>query len=101
MRDYPLIMRGYLWLGALLLVIMLLFGGCGFTPQGDLVRSAVAQRGADAYDEGLANAEWFMCTAASIGSIRRNYCRTQDDCTRYLDFCQGVVQMRGLAVEAE
>lgn len=93
-------MRSYLWLGVLLGVIMLFFGGCGFTQQGDIARAAVATKGAQAYDEGLANAEWFMCVAASIGSIRRNYCRTQDGCMRYLDFCQGVVRMRGLAAEA-
>ena len=51
---------------------------CGFTPQGDLVREAVRDKGAQAYDEGLANSVWFICNAASVGSIRRTFGRNMD-----------------------
>lgn len=59
----------------LILPIMLLLalGGCGFTSQGNQVRQGVATYGAQAMDEGLINAEWFVCKAASVGSIQRRY----------------------------
>jgi len=51
----------------------LLLQGCGFTAQGDFVRGAVENYGAQAYDEGLVNAEFFMCKSASVGSVVRRY----------------------------
>lgn len=56
-----------------ILALALSLSACGFTPQGDLVRDVVRERGAQAYDEGLANSLWFMCNAASVGSIRRTF----------------------------
>lgn len=51
-------------------------GGCGATPQGDAVRAAVKSYGSQAFDEGLENAEWFICDGASAGSIKRRYGRS-------------------------
>ena len=51
----------------------LLLAGCGFTPQGDMIRAAVKAGGAQVMDEGLNNAEWYICQAASIGAVRRHY----------------------------
>lgn len=56
-------------------ITLISVSACGFTPQGDAIRQAVATRGAEAFDEGLANAEWFICNAASVGSIDRRYGR--------------------------
>ena len=53
--------------------LALSLSACGFTPQGELVRGVVRERGAQAYDEGLANSVWFICNAASVGSIRRMF----------------------------
>jgi len=47
--------------------------GCGFTTEGEVVRQAVKTEGARAYDEGLVNAEWFLCKAASVGAVLRRY----------------------------
>lgn len=58
---------------AVAIVTTLLLGGCGFTPFGDSIRSAVKDYGAQAYDEGLVNSEFYICKAASIGSIIRRY----------------------------
>lgn len=58
---------------AAIVVAALALAGCGFTPQGDLVRDVVRERGAQAYDEGVANSIWFLCNAASVGSIRRTF----------------------------
>ena len=46
---------------------------CGLTPQGDMIRAAVKTGGAQVMDEGLNNAEWYICQAASIGAVRRRY----------------------------
>ena len=42
----------------LVLALSLMLAACGFTPQGDMVRGVVRERGAQAYDEGISNAEW-------------------------------------------
>ena len=55
------------------LLLVLFLSGCGFTPFGDTIRSAVKNYGAQAYDEGLENSEFYICKAASIGSILRRY----------------------------
>ncbi len=56
-----------------LFVSVLFLGACGFTPFGDSVRSAVKDYGAQAYDEGLVNSEFYICKAASVGSVIRRY----------------------------
>lgn len=63
---------------AAILAAALALAGCGFTPEGDIVRSAVKERGAQAYDEGIANSLWFICNAASVGSVRRNFAKSMD-----------------------
>ena len=63
----------------------LLLGACGLTPQGNIVRDAVKNYGAKVYDEGLKNAEWYMCEAASVGSVKRRYSGGRAD--SYNDLC--------------
>lgn len=53
------------------IILVLFLVGC--TSQGGLVADLVKQRGAEAFDTGLENAEWYICEAASIGSIKRRY----------------------------
>ena len=78
---------------------LLFLGACGFTSQGDFVRDAVKDRGAAAFDEGLSNAEWYVCRAASIGSIKRRYGRTTDSVDAYNRFCgeasEGLIRVEG------
>ncbi len=71
-----------LGLGALLFL-----GGCGLTQQGDFFRAAIKDRGASIMDEGLLNAEWYLCFAASKGSVQRRYGRTQATADAYNAFC--------------
>jgi len=63
-----------------LLALLLALGlvGCGFTPHGDLARDVIREKGAQAYDEGLANSLWFICHGASVGSIRRTFGKNMD-----------------------
>ena len=51
----------------------LLLGACGLTPQGDAFRGIVKEKGGQVMDQGLTDAEWFMCEAASVGSVKRRY----------------------------
>lgn len=76
------------------LTAALLLAGCGFTPEGNLVRDTVKQAGAQAFDEGLANAEWFICNAATIGAIRRRYGKSEDMAQTYRRLCEGAGDTR-------
>ena len=71
--------------GALLAVLLL--AGCGFTPQGDAVRRAVAEGTARAGDTGLENAEWFLCEAAPVGAVKRRYGADGDMASAYAKLC--------------
>ncbi len=50
-----------------------LLAGCGLTPTGDFLKQTIAVRGAEIEDEGLENAEWWICEKASHGSVKRRY----------------------------
>ncbi len=65
----------FVWVltGMAAVVVIGFLTGCGLTPQGTAIRQAVQAKGAEVMDQGLENAEWFMCYAASIGSVRRHY----------------------------
>ena len=72
----------------------LLLGACGFTPFSDSIRSAVKDYGAQAYDEGLDNSEFFICKAASVGSVIRKYGGDKSDAWNKLclEDGQGIVK---------
>ncbi len=71
------------------LALALLLAACGFTSQGDLVRKGIAEYGAQAMDEGLVNAEFFVCRAASVGSVIRRYGRSRETAEAWKTLCQG------------
>jgi hypothetical protein len=66
-----------------------LLAGCGLTPEGDLARDFVKTEGAQAYDEGLANGEWFVCRAASVGSVQRRYGAAPELAAAWRTLCLG------------
>ncbi len=68
-------------------IALLALGGCGFTPQGDFIRSAVKEYGAQAYDEGLDNAVYFMCYPASHGSVERKFGTSKELANAYNVIC--------------
>jgi len=70
-----------------ILAAALLLAGCGITPVGDRIRSAAVQRGAAAYDQGLDDACWYVCQAASIGSVRRQFGGDDGAAMSYRQFC--------------
>lgn len=71
----------------LISVLALALAACGQTSQGDMLREAVQQRGADAYDAALENNEWFMCDAASVRSVRKRYGKSPQLAAAYRTIC--------------
>jgi hypothetical protein len=67
-----------------IIALALVLAGCGITPEGDIARGVVREKGAQAYDEGVANSLWFLCNAASVGSVRRAFGKNM---TAYNDIC--------------
>lgn len=72
---------------ALMLACSVLLSACGQTSQGDLVRDAIQKRGADAYDAGLENSEYFMCDAASARAVRKRYGKSPQLAAAYRTIC--------------
>ena len=72
---------------ALMILALTFLSACGMTPQGDFVRGAIKERGADAYDAGLENSEWFMCDAASVRSVRKRYGKSPQLAAAYRTIC--------------
>ena len=73
------------WFAAIILLAMFL-GGCA---QGDLLRETIKVRGAKIADQGLADAMWVTCYAASVGAVVRKFGRTVEDAETYRAFCDG------------
>ena len=57
----------------LLLLLLALLSGCGFTPEGNAVRGAIQLYGAQAADAEAENLEWALCNGVSIGAVKRKY----------------------------
>lgn len=53
--------------------LALFLAGCGMTPQGDALRSAVRETGKTVADAELENLEWALCNGVSVGAIKRRY----------------------------
>ncbi len=55
----------------------------------DTTRSTIASKGAAAADQVLVDAEWTICYAATVGSIKRKYGQTIERAATYQRFCDG------------
>lgn len=75
---------------------LLALGACGFTPQGDLVRDVIREKGAQAYDEGLENALHFICHGVSVGSARRRFGNDPALAKAYNTICVPKADVMGL-----
>lgn len=62
--------------------------GCGFTASGDVIRATISKKGAEVMDQNLANAEWFMCSAVSVGAVRRRYGGSSEVSSAYETLCR-------------
>jgi len=69
------------------LVLALALTACGFTPQGNAVRSALFQGVQKAGEAGLESAEKFMCELAPVGAVKRRY-GSADVAEAYAKLCE-------------
>ncbi len=69
-----------------ILLTGLLLSGCSNL---DAPRQAAMIKGAEAADRALIYAEWELCYAATVGSIKRRYGRTLERANTYQDLCDG------------
>ena len=68
-------------------ILLLALAGCGFTSAGTAFEGTARAGAAKAYDEGLENAERFVCNDTSVGSVKRRYLKTPGEAAIYNDFC--------------
>ena len=64
-------------------IMAMLLSGCATAPE-------YAARGAAAADDGLNAAEWYICRAASVGSILRRYGTSDDRMAAWRKLCTEV-----------
>lgn len=74
-------------LSCFLLVFAL--GACGFTAEGDILRTTIRDAGAKAADAELINVEWALCNAVSVGAIKRRYGNNSEKLKAWKKFCDG------------
>ena len=64
------------------LALGLMLGACEYT-------DGAKVKGAGLADKGLTEAEWLLCYAATIGSVKRRYGQTVERASTYKQFCDG------------
>ena len=69
------------------IILALMLTGCGFTPQGNVLRGAVFSGVQKAGEAGLENAEKFMCELAPVGAVKRRY-GTPEAAAAYKKLCE-------------
>ena len=73
LREVVTFVCRFMFFFMIVMGILAFLSGCGATAQGDFVRAQVENYGSKAYDKGLENSEFFLCRAASVGSVMRRY----------------------------
>ena len=66
--------------------LLLLLGACSTI---DAARETVKLKGAEAADQGLLDAEWYVCKVARVGAVKRRYGQTVETAQTYRQFCEG------------
>lgn len=69
------------------LILALLLSGCGLTPQGQAVRTAIDEYGQKIADAELENAEFLLCRAISVGAFARRYGKDQKKVEAWKTLC--------------
>lgn len=72
----------------IVVTLLILLSGCGFTPQGDALRATLREKGKAVAAESLDNSEWFMCRAASVGSVKDRYGVSMEKVIAYNSICK-------------
>ena len=75
---------------------LLILGACA---QVDLAKKVIAVKGAEVSATILTDAEWVLCRAASVGSVKDRYGTTEERATTYHEFCEGSGKANVIAPE--
>lgn len=67
---------------AIVTALVVLLAGC----MGG-ARDVIAERGAEASDQGLQDAEWYLCHASPVGAIKRRYGTSPERVEAYRELC--------------
>ena len=70
----------------------LLLSGCGLTPQGDMVRQFLIERGQKAADQTAENAKDYLCKWARVESITKLFSHPSDR-RAYLTLCAKIIPL--------
>ena len=76
------------------LSLVLLLGGCSTL---DTARDVVRQKGVQASDAVLQDAEWAVCKLSPVGAVKRRYGQTVESAETYRQFCDGDGQANVIA----
>ena len=66
--------------------LLLLLGACTSV---QTVKDTIAVKGAQTSDQVLIDAEWWVCSAATVGAVKRRYGTTAERADLYREFCDG------------
>ena len=70
-----------------MMIVLLVLGACTYASE---FRTAAEDKGAEFYDAVLEDAEFKMCYAASIGSVRRRYGVSVKRAKLYNELCNTI-----------
>ena len=68
----------------MVVLLTLVLSGCAAVQAG---KSAVVGKAAEIVQDGLTDAEWFVCKAAPVGSVMDRYGKTDERAAEWKDFC--------------
>ena len=69
--------------------VLLSLGACGLTPQGDVVRGVVLERGKIVAAQTLENNENYMCRVSPVGAVKDRYGQDEAKAEAYNTICDG------------
>jgi len=69
-----------------IVALMLFLGGCASL---QTAKTAVAVKGGELSKQALVDAEWWVCRAATVGSVKDRYGQSVERALLYKNFCEG------------
>ena len=67
-------------------MLMMMLSACASV---DVAKKAIANKAAQASATALLDAEWWVCRAASVGSVKDRYGQSVERSMLYKNFCDG------------
>jgi len=85
----------------IVVIVLLATAGCAIDPRLDAAKTAAVDTASRVADDALEAYEWGVCTAATVGSIRRRYGTSAPRMEAWQRFCeeqQPVVQPKAMSL---